>query len=273
MRSHHLTWALPRRVSVAVLVLGLSVVPADAQVGEGRLAGRVIDASTRGPIAGATVVLAPAPNGVLGGGGSGPATIESIVTLTDEAGQYRIEGLPRGAYRLTVERLGYRPAAVQAHVEGSSPRLTLSLTVEPIALEPVEVITVSSPPSAVSPSTSASSAAAALELRSALGLGTDAWIVDRRSVREASTSGEPDVLRALRRVPGLTGRDEYSAEVWVRGSGWSGSRLLLDDMPLYGPFLFGSAFTALPPAALGSGLIHTGPYPARLEGGSAGTVA
>ncbi|MEM7414446.1 MAG: carboxypeptidase-like regulatory domain-containing protein [Gemmatimonadota bacterium] len=257
---------------LAVLMLLVTPACVWGQAGDAELRGRVIDASNRTPIEGASVSVTPLPAGVIGGRGGGASLIGSMSTTTDRTGAYRVGPFAAGRYRLTVERIGYEPAVAEVELAAGAPRLTMTLQVAPIELEPVDVTTRGSSVAADVVAPVGVSEVTSFDVRPALGLGPDSWVVDRRRVRAVTTGGEPDILRALQRTPGVSGRDEYSAELWTRGSGWSGTRVLLDDLPLLGPFMWGAALTALPTAAFGSAILHTGPHGVAREGGAAGLV-
>lgn len=260
------------RILLSILLLVLAPDWVSGQAGDAELRGRVIDASTGASIEGARVMVAPIPAGLMGGRGSEVGLLEGLTSRTDSAGEYRVGPLSPGRYRLTVERLGYEAATADVELAAGAPRLTMTLQVAPIELEPLEVTARGSSETRAVAGPSEADEITSFDVRPALGLGPDSWVVDRARVRAVTTGGEPDILRALQRTPGVAGRDEFSAELWTRGSGWSGTRVLLDDLPLLGPFLWGAALTALPTAAFGTAILHTGPHGVDREGGAAGLV-
>lgn len=110
---HHLAWAL-----LAVLLCAL---PAAAQVPTGTVAGRIVDASTRAPLVGATI------------------EIEDRGAVTDEAGRFSITGVPAGPRTLRVTQLGY--ATVTREIVVQAAQMTvLDLTLDPEAIELAEMV-------------------------------------------------------------------------------------------------------------------------------------
>lgn len=82
------------RYLIPALVGGLFwVVPLDAQQNTGTIAGRVIDGGSQQPIANATVLI--------------EGTQRTTLTRTD--GGFELTGVPTGAHRLRVARIGYAP--------------------------------------------------------------------------------------------------------------------------------------------------------------------
>lgn len=111
---------------VFVSATSLAVVPPPPlQPLPGHIAGTVTDAQTNGPITTASVVIEGTEKR----------------SLTDSTGQFRIEGVEVGGYRVTVSSIGYRPATEEVEVsEGAT--VTLDFALEPQALELAELVAV-----------------------------------------------------------------------------------------------------------------------------------
>src|SRR5262245_23828105 len=71
--------------------------------GQGRIAGRVLDASSGEPVEGVTVVLTHAEGA---DGGNGREELRS----TGADGAFAFEGVPPGKYRVDYTKSGYRPS-------------------------------------------------------------------------------------------------------------------------------------------------------------------
>ncbi|MBI4513687.1 MAG: TonB-dependent receptor, partial [Gemmatimonadetes bacterium] len=121
-----LAWAGAERPVAAVpgprAAVTAGAVPAVATVAfqeETRIAGRVVDASTRAPVAGAWVRLV----------GTG------LGAVTGEAGHFVITGVAPGRYRLRAERIGYAPSAEDLEVPPAGVSgLEIALRIAPVEL-------------------------------------------------------------------------------------------------------------------------------------------
>jgi hypothetical protein len=108
-------------VLVALAAVGLQVIPTRdsgvAAQGVATIKGRVVDATTKAPLAGARVRLS-------GSSPRGPV-------LTDSAGAFVFNGLPAGTYSFDIERNGYLPASwpdVSKWIRRQEARITLAAT-------------------------------------------------------------------------------------------------------------------------------------------------
>ncbi|MGD2071105.1 MAG: TonB-dependent receptor [Gemmatimonadota bacterium] len=241
----------------------------------GSVEGTVVEAESGRPVASATVVLEPrgaregtaTPDGSTGGGAK--------TTWTDSEGRYRFADVAPGWYRLGISRIGYRPTSLWVELpEAWSVRRNLGLEVEPVALR---AIAVAVPTANARWSASRGDRRAASPATSAFGASSRPPTLDSRALSSAdvvamSTLGEPDVLRALQRLPGASGQGDHSAGLWTRGTTWGMTRILLDGLPLYHPLHMGGTTSGMPAAGLEAVLFHPGVRPAALAEGAAGTV-
>lgn len=253
---------------IAVLAL-LCAAPLYAQR-EGASAsvrGRVVDAATLQPLEGVVVRLEPVRI---------EGAERSLTALTDSSGEYRFLNLAPRRYRLQVERIGYLPRAVLIELNPDrTETLSVGLTVEPIMLPPVEVVS-----RQVQPYQSTESPAPGLagirtritRLRQDEFLVGDARRLTHSDVVEAVTLGETDIFRALQRIPGVTTRDDYTATLWTRGATWDQTRVYFDGLPLFNPTHAGWLFSAVNPDAIGDVAFQPGHRSARWGEGSAAVL-
>jgi hypothetical protein len=171
--------------------------PAAGQ-GGGTVSGTIIDAVTTLPLADASVALEPR------GGGRGWSA------RTDAAGRYAFPGVGTGEYRLRVQRIGYRSAAVDVELRGGvDPTVSVGLTVQPVALPPVEASAAPAGARAESYARTADPArlgeyrVAAERQRQRLHASSDVRSITHADVQEGVTLGETDLFRALQRLPGV----------------------------------------------------------------------
>lgn len=244
----------------------------------GVVSGRVVDAGSGAPLDLAVVTIAPIDGGILSapGGRHGSFLADALVTTTGPMGEYRVEGLAPGRYRLTVERLGYRPARLEIELRSrGDSRVSVGLVIEPIALDALE-IHADAPPTygRVAAETEAAEQArvAAERLRQRRHLATDVRSITHTDVIEAVTLGETDLFRALHRLPGVSTQDDYTAELWIRGAPWDQTRVYFDGLPLFHPVHGVGVLSGISTDGIGAALLHPGVQPASLSGGAAALV-
>jgi hypothetical protein len=224
-----LCWAAAWGGTGAPVHAQVAVAPAPT----GTIAGLVVDAENARPLAGAHVFLEPVVS-VLPAHYTrkGPPDFPfSHVVETDSGGAYQFAHIPPGRYRVHVERPGYERTRLDVDLSAGGARVTVGLKLEPIQLPEMQVVTQPSQPYL----RTASHAAERLGARRAAVLQRQATF-DRGDVRsltagevaEAVTLGEPDLFRALQRLPGVGRRDDYTAVLWTRGAPWVQTRVYFD---------------------------------------------
>lgn len=183
---------------LATLLLGFLIGPlpdARAQEPAGSVTGRVMDASSQEPIAGALVSLV----------GSGGAVVRR--TLTSESGAFTLEPVGEGSYRLRVERIGYEswisPSSFSVPA-GEEVSRRVRVGVDPVRLPALRASSCVSSPSEIP-----GLAAVWSEIRKAL-----------RAQRVAATEARLRfILRESRQI--LRGHDGFVLEDMTRE--WSGA--------------------------------------------------
>jgi hypothetical protein len=247
-----------------------------AQHGAG-ISGAVRDAEDGLPVQGALLLLQPEPAGAMPSGvPGGPITWESARSaVSDAAGRYRFAALAPGRYRLSASRLGYEPITVAVELRGNA-EARVSIELRPRAVELPGLDIRAEEIDAYGPSSAHQTSLDARRLRtlerSRSTFASDARELTHADVNEAVTLGEADLFRAIQRIPGVTTRDDYSAELWIRGGGWGQTRVYLDGIPLYNPLHGVGLLAGLNAGAVGSAWVYPGVRPASLGDGAAGMV-
>jgi hypothetical protein len=265
------------RASGVLLGLGLwwAAGSALAQAPGGAVVGTILDAATGQPLPGALVLLEPRPGGAVRRAEGGGFWTTGATQVTDAAGAYRFPRLAPGEYRLLVRRLGYKPAAIDVELHQPDPlQLSVGLTVQPIWLEPTEV-TAPRSPFVRSASDVGREALGRLDVelyRQREHLESDTRSLTEADVHEAVTLGETDLFRALHRLPGVTTRDDFTAELWSRGAPWSHTRVYFDGLPLLNPLHLAGVFSGVNPDAIGGAFFHPGGRSAALGEGAAAVL-
>jgi hypothetical protein len=249
----------------------------DTSLPPGHLQGSVVAALTSAPIDDALVTISPAGGGAMTGGRRSALWEASRTARTDASGVYRFDGLPPGRYQMHIQRIGYRSADVEVDLgDVTMLQVSVGLSILPIVLEPVTVRAVARKPG---PSSFGGTWRAAAQARVDAEterrrrfLTTDTRSLTAADLMEAVTLGETDLLRALQRVPGVTTRDEFTAELWTRGGRWSETRVTYDGLPLFSALHAGGALSGVPPDVVGSALFHPGVRSAASGEGAAATL-
>lgn len=253
-----------------------AVMSRDTTLPSGTIIGSVVAAQTGIPLEAAVVVLEPDPSGALPADVNGPSFWEGgRAASTDATGAYRFDRLVAGSYRLHVRRLGFRPATIQIDLVSQWPfRVSVGLVVLPIALEAVEVTGAAPSPVAarIDPEALGRARLAAEADRRRRFLVTDARSLTSADLLEAVTLGETDLFRALQRLASVTTRDDYSAELWTRGSRWTDTRVTFDGLPLFSPLHVGGVFAGVDPDVVGAAFFLPGVRPASSGEGDAAAL-
>jgi hypothetical protein len=232
--------------------------------------GSVLDAGSGAAISGAQLTLTGATPSVLPeSAGPSPVLNSSRIAATDSTGRYEIPGVTSGSYRLFVRRLGYLPATIDLQVGDASrdARLSFGLVVVPIRLEPVQIDAerLNTFGRLTLPAEGEESVPVmAVRARQSAFLSTDVRDLTAPGSLLAGGTGEIDLLRALRRFPGVTGKDDHSAELWVRGARWDQVRLSYDGLPIFNPFHASETITGVSSDAIGAAFLHPGVRPVSL---------
>jgi hypothetical protein len=160
------------------------------------LQGKVIDARTLAPIAGARVQLVE------------PA----LTTLTSADGRFEFPHVPSGRYTLTVSTIGY--IFVRRRVDLSGPPLDLTLPLAEGTGTYQEALTVT----------------ADLGARGDLGVSSQNEL-GSAGLQALRGVAADDPLRAVQALPGVATGDDFQAEFSVRGSAFRHVGIVLDGTP------------------------------------------
>lgn len=250
----------------------------------GVVRGSVIEAGSRRPVSGATVrlvALAEDSRAADSDGATRPAirVPATRTATTDAAGAYRFDAVGAGRWRIEVNGIGYRAAEVWIELPDAwEVRRSVALVVEPVDIEMVRV-DISPRAARVVPDLPATPRAMVtlpVEATAAGGARSytmDTRVLDPRDLPGVGALGEPDVFRALQRLPGISGRGDFSAGVWTRGAPWGMTQVSMDGLPLYDPLHLGGIAAGMAADGLGSVTIMPGVRPPSGSVGATGTIA
>jgi hypothetical protein len=174
----------------------------------------------------------------------------SIAALTSADGRFVLAPVPPGPRTLRVRLPGYGTVdrAIRAR-DGDTARVEVVLQRSVQLLAPVR--------------TDAQRADAELFLTRP---SISTLVIDARAMSGVPSIGEPDVVRTVQLLPGVTARNDFNTGLTVRGGEADQNLVLLDGFPLYNPFHLGGLFSTFMDATVGSVELLTGAFPSRYGG-------
>lgn len=96
--------------------------------------------------------------------------------------------------------------------------------------------------------------------------------ITARELRATPSFVEPDVLRSVQLLPGISARSDWTAGFNVRGGEGDQSLVMIDGMPIYTPFHLGGVFSTFIDRAVGRVELRKGTMPARFGGRLSGVL-
>ena len=174
----------------------------------------------------------------------------SITAVTNADGRFLLAPAPPGPRTLRVRLPGYGTVdrAIRAR-DGDTLRVEIVLQRSVQLLAPVR--------------TDAQRADAELFLTRP---SISTVVIDARAMSGVPSIGEPDVVRTVQLLPGVTARNDFNTGLTVRGGEADQNLVLLDGFPLYNPFHLGGLFSTFMDATVGSIELLTGAFPSRYGG-------
>jgi len=222
---------------IVLLALFPTLLPAQGSA-LGVLAGRITARAESGPpspLAGAAVVLAS------------PSRTELARATTSADGRFLIDRAPVGATILTVRFRGYhtieRPIRVRA---GDTTRVEVVMRSEAQVLTEVRTD---------------ARAVDAEAFQSRTGIGSVS--LGAAEIRGVPSVGEPDVVRVVQLLPGVTARNDFNTGLNVHGGEADQNLVLLDGYPIHNPFHLGGLFSTFMDATVGGIDLMTAAFPAQ----------
>ncbi|UCG85067.1 MAG: TonB-dependent receptor [Gemmatimonadota bacterium] len=274
---NHMGWA----AICLGIVVGTAAAKIEAQQPESRgdhgtISGTVLAADVSSPLPLAIVSLVRVDATTSGPAATLeiPGNAETLVTGDD--GSYRFTQVKPASYRVHIRRIGYRPSAVDVELRRPTDvSVSIALEVAPVRLLPIEVHATSLDLYGRGNGVDGRDGNGRVEIehwRQRSFLTSDVRALTHEDVLEAVTVGAADPFRALQRLPGVTTRDNWTAEVWTRGAAWDHTRVYFDGLPLFNPLHAGGVTTAINEDVLGSVVFHPGVRSVSHGEGAAGVI-
>ena len=172
-------------------------------------------------------------------------------TLTDEFGRFTLVDVPEGVHTLRVEYLGYLMGEVEVAVATAG---ALTVYLAPAVIE-LEGITVES---------SGQIAQVAEEISQIT--------LSPRRLNTLPSLGETDIFRALQLLPGVSGTNDATSGLFIRGGTPDENLVLLDGMTVYHVDHFFGVFSAFNSDAIKDIRLFKGGFPAQYGGRTSSVV-
>ncbi|WP_169304755.1 TonB-dependent receptor [Chloroherpeton thalassium] len=194
----------------------------------GEISGKVLDSKTDEAMAGVTLVLEGTTLG----------------TVTDAAGRYKIANVPAGEQTILARFIGYqtqkRTITIQ---ENAKLVLNFYLTESAVTAAAIEVVATKERQAPEDPRTSL-------------------FRIEPKQTKVLA-GGAEDVLRSLQAIPGVLAQNDFSSQLFVRGSGPDQNLMLMDDIEVFNPYRLYGTISMFNPETVSDISLITGGFPAK----------
>lgn len=178
------------------------------------------------------------------------STVESV-TGTDALGFFAFRDLMAGRYRLTIGRIGYALHDEEIELAPDTDlELEISLAEEAIELDPVVV----------------EARRSRQRARFEESAGITVQELSGQDLRNLPGLAEPDPVRALSILPGVTRASDFTAVLNVRGGSGDQNLILMDRVPLFHPYHLMGIFSVFNPDMVERAELRSGGFPAEFGG-------
>ena len=175
----------------------------------------------------------------------------SFGVLTDAFGRFSLVGLPAGPIQLTIEHLSYRTLVLELSEVPTDP-LRVMLAPDAIELAGIRV------------------RAQTQVMDAARGISQVS--IAPEEIQVLPSLGEPDIFRSLQLLPGVSGTNDATSGLFVRGGTPDENLVLLDGMTVYHVDHFFGIFSAFNADAIKDVQLYKSAYPARFGGRTSSVV-
>ncbi|MCY4399284.1 MAG: TonB-dependent receptor [Gemmatimonadetes bacterium] len=182
---------------------------------------------------------------------SAPDSMARRITGTDRLGYFALHDLAPGSYVLSVARIGYgrheRPVAVAS---GAEIQVDVTLAEQAVELEGV----------------SAEARRSRQRARFEESAGVTVQELNRREMKSIPGVAEPDPIKSVEVLPGVTRVSDFNAAFNVRGGSADQNLILLDGVPIFHPFHALGLFSVFNADMVGRAELQSGGFPAEYGG-------
>jgi len=172
-----------------------------------------------------------------------------IGTISNEEGYFVLSRIRPGNYTVYISAISHQPKEVELKIElGNEDRfLKIELERSSFKMEGMEVT---------------GNKFEEMELKSPeIVLGS--FNLRGKMIEDIPQAGDPDVLRSIQALPGVTSSSDFSSGLYVRGGSPDQNLILLDETDVYNPNHFGGIFSTFNSDAISNIKLIKGGFPAR----------
>ncbi|MCS6988033.1 MAG: TonB-dependent receptor [Chloroherpetonaceae bacterium] len=194
----------------------------------GSIRGKIIDEKTSEPLAGVVIRLEKTPYGA----------------ISDANGNYFIANVPEGRYAVKISLIGYEELQLECEVaKGKTLALNFQLREKAIQTEEVQVVADATRQAQEDARTSVYK------------------ITPRQS--KILAGGLEDIMRSLQAIPGVLAQNDFSSQLFIRGSGPDQNLMVLDDIEVFNPYRLYGTVSMFNPETVADVNLITGGFPAK----------
>lgn len=168
-------------------------------------------------------------------------SIETI--LSDSIGFFSIDLMPN-SYDIEVLALGYQSQKLRLKIEEKKTDLFVRLIPAPVLISGVTVT----------------------GERFLKEINTNTYELQPGDLSKIPQVGEPDVLRSIQALPGVTSISDLSTQIFLRGGNFDETLISLDNVPIFNPYHLGEMFSSINPDIIQLERLYTSNYPSNYSG-------
>lgn len=213
-------------LTILILILLTTNENLFAQTNEIKIIGFITDAKTNERLLNVTISI---------GGSMG-------VAETDENGYFEFS-LYKGNYKITAQLLGYEKQIKELDISKFVENKKVFFKLLPKDIE-IEEVTISGE-------------------RFTENLFTKTYELKNGDLQKIPQFGEPDALRALQALPGITSINDFSTQLFVKGGNFDETLISLDNAPVYNPYHLGGIFSMFTSEIISEQKLYPINYPSK----------
>ncbi len=162
---------------------------------------------------------------------------------TDESGNYKITGIPKGEYKVRLSAVGYETKVIDVIIfPNKTTELNITLNQTVVEIQSVEVT--------------------GIKLQQQNDTRTSLIDLNPHSAKILPGAAE-DVLRTLQSLPGVLAPNDFSSQLVIRGSGPDQNLIVMDDIEVFNPYRLYGVVSMFNPDAVSDVNLISGGFPVK----------